>query len=139
MGQGGQVPSPRFWQISYPYLNQGADYAHQITMCPTTPQFFRPPGSSAPMLSVRKKRAGPAEGIIILFGTVVTQVCIKLVYKPHLRTFFFICSAVSLARENFFFYFCSKHFYKKLINIKLEKEQFLCQNMLNKQLYIKLG
>ena len=35
------APPPDFWQISYPYLNQGAGYVHHITTCP-------PPGFSDP-------------------------------------------------------------------------------------------
>ena len=37
----GTGPSSRFWQISKPYSNQGADYAHQFGNCPTNFETFR--------------------------------------------------------------------------------------------------
>ena len=42
--RGGHALSPRFWADQLIYLNHwGANYAHHITTCPTTPGFSDPP------------------------------------------------------------------------------------------------
>ena len=39
-GTGGICPSPKFWHISSPYSNRGADYyLYQIAICPLPPDF----------------------------------------------------------------------------------------------------